>query len=745
MFGTTICRIGNAPKRLLVYRADMPFGKLQTPEFILPDGSVARVEWLAAGQQFVAFGIHPVTRKPYEWIDGSPLDVPAGDLPVVTEAAVREFLEKAERLLRAAGAKPKSEHVEHERAGAKLAGVGPNECPSTETVEEALDYVPNSDLSYDDWIKVGFALYHALGAAGLGIWMAWSARSAKNDPVVSEAKWASFATGRSVTVGTLFWLASQNGWRRKNGPVRRDSHAADPADNRASNRPLIRIEAGAISRAVDEAEAALIEAGAHIYQRGGIIVCPANAAVAISRRANSKSTTRIVPVNGLHIAELMGEVARWEKFDGRKEDWTATDCPQRVADFYQSRPQWNLRVLAGVIDHPTLRPDGSVLDEAGYDVATGLLYDPKGASFPQVPDAPDRAAAEAALDILLTLLKEFPFVTPADRAVALSAILTSLVRRSLDTAPLHAFTAPTAGSGKSMLVDICALIVTGETAPVTSLGLTEEESEKRLGSSLLGGDPYVTLDNIVRMLSGAFLCQILTQKTVKIRVLGQSANVVAPTSACVFATGNNLVIEGDMTRRAVVCSLDANVEEPENRVFEVNPLAMISADRGAYVLAGLTILRAYHVAGRPETAKPLGSFEDWSHLVRNALIWIGEADPCLTMEKARATDPKRESLTAIVQQWARVIGVRRVTAKEIIAAANGPVADLGYDGRTSPETEDFREALLGVAGEGSAISGRRLGKWLGSNKGRVVAEMKIVADGSRAGVALWRLETGAPF
>ena len=39
---------------------------------------------------------------------------------------------------------------------------------------------------------------------------------------------------------------------------------------------------------------------------------------------------------------------------------------------------------------------------------------------------------------------------------------------------------------------------------------------------------------------------------------------------------------------------------------------------------------------------------------------------------------------------------------------------------------DFREALRTVAGEGGAINSRRLGKWLGTNQGRIVAECRII-------------------
>ena len=49
--GDTLMRVGQWPKRLLLYRSDVPFAKLST----------SGLEVLGLGQQFVAFGIHPKT------------------------------------------------------------------------------------------------------------------------------------------------------------------------------------------------------------------------------------------------------------------------------------------------------------------------------------------------------------------------------------------------------------------------------------------------------------------------------------------------------------------------------------------------------------------------------------------------------------------------------------------------------------------------------------------------------------
>ena len=124
------------------------------------------------------------------------------------------------------------------------------------------------------------------------------------------------------------------------------------------------------------------------------------------------------------------------------------------------------------------------------------------------------------------------------------------------------------GSGKSKLVDIASMIATGHEAPVISQGRTEEEMEKRLGAALIAGDTLISFDNCEQPLGGELLCQALTQPVLKIRILGKSVIVAVPTNAMFAATGNNLIIAGDMVRRTIVGTLDPRVERPETRTFK---------------------------------------------------------------------------------------------------------------------------------------------------------------------------------
>jgi hypothetical protein len=72
MIGASAVRTGQAPKRAMLFRTDMPFDKVSTPIFTSPDGRTHKVEILCRGQQIVVHGIHPATHAPYTWRGGEP-------------------------------------------------------------------------------------------------------------------------------------------------------------------------------------------------------------------------------------------------------------------------------------------------------------------------------------------------------------------------------------------------------------------------------------------------------------------------------------------------------------------------------------------------------------------------------------------------------------------------------------------------------------------------------------------------
>jgi putative DNA primase/helicase len=412
------------------------------------------------------------------------------------------------------------------------------------------------------------------------------------------------------------------------------------------------------------------------------------------------------------LIDYLSRAAYWLRYDRRSKEWVPDNPTLLVAKIILSRAgEWRLPKILGVITHQTLRPDGSLLTEAGYDPATRLLLTALP-PMPQVPENPKRVDAEVALQLLLDLLSEFPFADNVSRAVALSALITPVVRPALGAVPMHAFSSPEQGTGKSYLVDLCAAIVSGRACPVIGASTVDTaELEKRLAAAAIAATPILSVDNVNGVLTSDLLCQLIERPLVEVRVLGQSRNVTIPNHGTIFATGNNLAISGDLVRRTLLCRMDACTEEPEHRAFCKDPFGAILADRGRYVAAALTIVRAYIAAGMPGRCKPLPSFTKWSDYVRSALVWLGCADPVDSIRTIRSEDPRRNELVAVVEAWAATCPNEPLTAAQLVQRA-----------AASPE---LTEALLTVAGRHGSIDARALGYWLRSQRDRVVNGWRI--------------------
>jgi putative DNA primase/helicase len=172
----------------------------------------------------------------------------------------------------------------------------------------------------------------------------------------------------------------------------------------------------------------------------------------------------------------------------------------------------------------------------------------------------------------------------------------------------------------------------------------------------------------------------------------------------------------------ILCSLDANLERPELRRFSGDPVATVLANRGAYIAAALTIVRAYIEAGCPDPCPPIASFGDWSRLVRSSLVWLGRADPIDTMTATRADDPERINLRAVVSAWAVAVGHGPNTQ-----LSTGELVDVACSANPNDKEMSLQKALLAVASVRgrNEIDARALGRWLGRNRGRVIDGLKI--------------------
>lgn len=524
--------------------------------------------------------------------------------------------------------------------------------------------------------------------------------------------------------------------------------ARQKRDAEADPRPVIRATAN-MHVAVDACTSALAT-DPIIYQRSGALVRVVHDAEPSERVAFAPGAPRLHPIQPALLRTRAATVARWEKFDGRASEWKHTRPDTAVVAAVHALGEWpGVRPIIGVLEAPTMRPDGSLVTAAGYDAATGYVLEPS-ADFPPIPDAPTREDARFALEQLEEPFAEFPWASDAARHAAVACALTLLVRPAIvGPVPGFVFDKNAPGTGGSLCADAVALIATGRQAPRMSWPPDEVELEKVLASYALRGSALICFDNIRsgQPFGGAPLDKVLTAgDTVDLRVLGKSEAPTLPWRSVVVATGNNVAVTGDTIRRVLLIRMQTNEERPQDRAgFQLPDLrAWLVDNRPRLVVAALTILRAFVVAGRPLPTdyRPWGSFEAWSSLIPTAIEWAGGADPMQTrIDNGDAEDPEHAAIATVLSQWERVAGVKGATLRSVLGVLY-PSGKVPTDG-PGDGFEDLREAIEVLAPaprSGFAPELKKLGSNLRRYLKRVMGGRRMTLTLDRKGVGIWSVE-----
>jgi putative DNA primase/helicase len=541
------------------------------------------------------------------------------------------------------------------------------------------------------------------------------------------------------------------------GSQREGEYLANGADGQANFRiileqgppvkepTLIQIRSGQIARIVKEVEEAILSRQLEVFQRAGRWVTPrlevGKTASHLKREGeliegSDVFVTRLVALsppalhlllnaNNVHFYKIV--IKRAKKGEPPpKPEAVEINPPPYVLDTLLASRTSEVNKVTGVVNCPTLRPDGSLLVEQGYDEATGVWAQWEDSLvLPAIPEHPTKDDALTALQLYKDLLRGFPLKTELDKAVAVAAILTAVLRVMLGVAPMTLFVAPTQGTGKSYLADVIANIINGRDCPVITAGSSREENEKRIGAVLLEGPPIISIDNLSHDLEGDLLCQMCTQRTVKIRILGKSETPDCEWRGTLLATGNNVGLVGDMVRRGLTANMDAEEAEPFRRVFDFDPVELVRKDRGKYVAAALTMALARRGSRYRAECKPLAGYDTWSYIVRDTLVWLGMKDVVVASEEALASDPKRLAATELMEQWLEHLGTTKAyKTAEIIASAKESNPPTWTSGPQLVRPE-FYNALVELAGVRGVIEAANLGRRLG----KLVNQVHSLADG----------------
>lgn len=456
------------------------------------------------------------------------------------------------------------------------------------------------------------------------------------------------------------------------------------------------------------------------------------------------------------LRERLSEVAKFERWSSKSQCYTPIVPTDEIVGAVKKRGNWpGVRSLIGVVETPTLRPDGRIIQTEGYDPATRYLYMP-GEKFPEVTD--EKATQENArwaFKFLSECFEDFPYVNAAHRSVPVAAILTLVARPAiLGSVPAVLFDASTRGSGKTLQTDAVATITTGRGAPRMNYTSDDVELEKILAGYALRGSSFICLDNIpaMRPFGGGPMDRVITARDdVELRILGATKIVTLPWRALIMATGNNINFFGDTSRRVLMARLEPTEEKPEQRTKfkHQDLLKWIRIQRPRLVSAALLILRAYFRCGRPDMGcARWGSFEEWSRLIPHAIVFAGGADPMLARpESDEDVDTELRSIRTIVTGLRQIQGDEEFRISTVVELLFKNSRDIFTGGYKADGQEDLRDAIETLVGKrGMKHEGRfaapdpvEFGRRLAAFKGRIICGLKLVTKTGGGGVMRWKV------
>lgn len=534
-------------------------------------------------------------------------------------------------------------------------------------------------------------------------------------------------------------------------------------DTAPDTRPTIRFRPDKLHESI-EAGIAAMTADANLFKRDDALVHVSH----VTREEQLRTADALIEgtpkIHRMAVATVRERLCRWARLEAAdsRGKWKLATPNDHVVNGIAHRKEWpGIRPLVGIIEAPSLRPDGTVLDVPGYDASTGFIYAPSMV-FGRVPDAPTREDAVASLRFFLEeVFPDFPYVIEEGRSAALAAVLTLLARPAIQgPTPAFLFDATTAGSGKTLQADIASVIATGRPASRTPFPFCDgREGDAELGKLLASvarrGGALVNFDNLdadkVRF-GGQSLEACLTAKdTCTFRILGKTEDFTVSWRTVIFGSGNNVEWSRDMNRRVLRMRLESPHEDPEKRPIDsfkrpdraFRLVEWVTEHRAELVCAALTLLRAYVVAGSPPVVPLWASFESWSQLVAGAIVWAGGPNPmrCRPTEHGEES-PDKTQQRVLLREWSRLdsSGVGTGLTIKSAFALLYPLERVRTPNPAPDQWEDLRAAVehFVPARPGASPDARATGKAFKRLEGSIVGGLKLANVGNTGGSLRWR-------
>jgi hypothetical protein len=268
--------------------------------------------------------------------------------------------------------------------------------------------------------------------------------------------------------------------------------------------------------------------------------------------------------------------------------------------------------------------DGGIRAGKGLDRVSGTIFEIPQELLDKVPRREDCTpdAVKAAMKLLCDEWLCDVSTDLTGKATIIGAALTVIERTLLDDKPTFVIKAGRRGGGKTTLVKMIMMAVTGILPAASAWSDNEEERRKTLMAQFLSGVSYILWDNIKRgsQISCPHIERACTSMFYNDRRLGVTEMVHAAASAIHFFTGNNIGLKGDLASRGLTIELIVDRVDPENRPFEhPDPIAWTEQHRVEILHALYTVMLGNPQLKKPRNAASKTRFKLWWRLIGSAI------------------------------------------------------------------------------------------------------------------------------
>jgi hypothetical protein len=229
----------------------------------------------------------------------------------------------------------------------------------------------------------------------------------------------------------------------------------------------------------------------------------------------------------------------------------------------------------------------------------------------------------------------------------------------------------------------------------------------------------VQFDNVAGGLRSSTFDGLLTSATWSDRRLGVNVNVELTNDRLWVVTGNNVSIGGDLDRRVLWCTINANLEHPELRPsdqFTFPDLeGWVTENRGEVIHAMLTLVRSWAAAGMQVQPAPTSdSFGRMTQVLQGVLDHAGIPGVIGDQEaKPDLPDLDVEDWANFLKATHRVLGEEWWTTRQLV----DHIGD-GLEGDDLPGdmADKLRTSNSGAVKSLGKLLGNRRGQWAGGHK-----------------------------